>query len=413
MKLLTKNARNTFFILIIFNALMIVFFSQLTLYNFNSNIKHKVPRKSAQSLVQLTEDLQINPQTKWQEILNKSRSQWLKLTLSEKPTYKKNALLKLSPSVLNDLVKSNKKIEMSIFIKENSWLNVKVISPFPTQEALLFSLALMLILVFLLVNLWIVKTLNQPIQNLKQSLNEDNTQEVWLPIPVTGNSDQKHIIKKINALQNKVSKLLANHTKMVSAISHDLRTPLTRLKLRSEYLVDNTHYEKITNDINEMEFMIKEALDYFQEMNHKEKHQKFDLVAMLNSLYEDTLEVNQNIKFTTNIDKLVYVGAVNLLKRALNNIINNALYYGNKAEIKLNQNKKNIEITITDDGPGISNTDLDSVFTAFYRGESSRSRSTGGAGLGLTIAKEIIEKHKGTIVLINGLEGGLIVKVII
>ena len=128
---------------------------------------------------------------------------------------------------------------------------------------------------------------------------------------------------------------------------------------------------------------------------------------MLNSIQEDALELHDGIVFKTDLNKLVYMGAVNLLKRAFNNIINNAIYYGGSATIQLTADSNNVEITITDAGPGLSKTDMEEVFTPFYRGESSRSRTTGGTGLGLTIAKEIIQMHQGSITLTNPVDGGL------
>ncbi|VEB32465.1 sensor histidine kinase [Legionella cherrii] len=198
---------------------------------------------------------------------------------------------------------------------------------------------------------------------------------------------------------------------MVTAISHDLRTPLTRLKLRAEYLVDDPNYNKIMADINEMELMIRETLDYFRDVNVEEKPQLFDLVALLSSLKDDAVEMNYDVRFISECSKLVYYGTVNLLKRAFNNLINNAVHYGYKAVIHLNCLQNKLEITITDQGPGLPEADLEHVFLPFYRGENSRSRSTGGTGLGLTIAREIIQMHQGDITLTNNLQGGL--KVII
>lgn len=202
-----------------------------------------------------------------------------------------------------------------------------------------------------------------------------------------------------------MNKLLANRTRVVTAISHDLRTPLTRLKLRAEYLENDPNYSKILADINEMELMIRETLDYFRDINIEEKPQLFDLVALISSLSEDAIELNYDVSFISDKPKLVYYGTVNLLKRAFNNLINNAVHYGYKAMIALSCSENKIEITITDQGPGLAESDLEQVFLPFYRGESSRSRSTGGTGLGLTIAREIIQMHQGDITLTNNIQG--------
>lgn len=123
--------------------------------------------------------------------------------------------------------------------------------------------------------------------------------------------------------------VLSNRTKVVTAISHHLRTPLTRLKLRMENLQDEVIYTKLMNDINEMELMIRDTLSYFQDVHSTEQSQPFDLVSLLHFIKEDMQEIGAKITFFTKCDKLVYTGEVNLLKRALVNIVSNAIYYAN------------------------------------------------------------------------------------
>ncbi|KTC83917.1 sensor histidine kinase [Legionella cincinnatiensis] len=410
MSQLTKTAKKTFIGLILGNLLIIFSFMQLGKYYYE-NIRSPLPPKAVRSLVHLVTLLQKNPQSLWPVILRNQSTSWAEITLSPKPLFNKNALLTLKTPILFNLIKQTNKLEFSAFIKENTWLNIRVISPFPRETNSIISLFLILIGILFFINYWAVRTLNQPIHTLIQSLHYSEHQENWLPIPVTGNQDQRAIFKKINDLQEKVNKLLANRTRVVTAISHDLRTPLTRLKLRAEYLENDPNYSKIMADINEMELMIRETLDYFRDINVEEKPQLFDLVALISSLKEDATELNYDVSFMSDNPKLVYYGTVNLLKRAFNNLINNAVHYGYKAMIHLSCLENKIEITITDQGPGLAESDLEQVFLPFYRSESSRSRSTGGTGLGLTIAREIIQMHQGDITLTNNIQGGL--KVII
>ncbi|MBI2786916.1 MAG: HAMP domain-containing histidine kinase [Legionella longbeachae] len=410
MSQLTTTAKKTLLGLILANLLILFAIMQLEKYYYE-NIRSPLPPKAAHSLIHLVTFLQKNPQSIWPMVLRNQSPSWAKITLSPQPLYEKNALLNLRAPVLFNLIKQNKKMEFSVFIKENSWLNIKVLYPTSRHMHSVISLFFILLGALLFLNYWAVKTLNQPIQTLIQSLNYSEHQENWLAIPLTGNQDQKTIFKKINDLQEKVNKLLENRTRVVTAISHDLRTPLTRLKLRAEYLADNPNYSKIMADINEMELMIRETLDYFKDMNLEEKPQRFDLVALLSSLREDAIELNYDVTFTSENPKLVYYGTVNLLKRAFNNLINNAIHYGYKANIHLHCLPNQIEIIITDQGPGLAEAEMEQVFLPFYRSEHSRSRSTGGTGLGLTIAREIIQMHHGDITLANHFQGGL--KVII
>lgn len=406
MNQLTNTAKKTLIGLALGNLLIIFALTQLGQYYYARNHSF-IPANTVRSLTRLVNQLQKQPQTNWPALLQSSNLHGSEITLSPAPVYRQNALLTLQAPMIFNLMKQHKKLEFSVFIQENNWLNVSMFSPYPHRAHFVISIFLILLASLLFINYWAVKTLNQPIQTLIQSLNYNEHQENWLPIPITGNPDQKTIFKKINELQEKVNKLLANRTRVVTAISHDLRTPLTRLKLRAEYLIENPLYPKIMADINEMELMIRDTLDYFRDINHEEKPQRFDLVALLSSLKEDALELNYEVSFSSDSPKLVYYGSVNLLKRAFSNLLNNAIHYGVKAAIHLQYLPKTIEITISDQGPGLSSSDLEQVFLPFYRGENSRSRSTGGTGLGLTIAQEILQMHQGTIVLTNLMEGGL------
>ncbi len=410
MNRLTMTAKKTYVGLVLGNLAIIFSIMLLGQYFYYVNSKPIVPPNTIHTLAKYVHLMKVKPEENGPKILRRQHLPWTKMTLSATPAYADNALLNLQPAIIFDLLKQHKKLQVSIFINEGSWINISMVPPIPNQGMIrltLLSMLLMLLAALVLLNYWAVKTLNQPIQMLIQSLKYTEDQESWLPIPVTGNSDQKAIFEKINLLQEKVSTLLYNRTRVVTAISHDLRTPLTRLKLRAEYLVDNPGFEKFMQDINEMEMMIRETLDYFRDASREEKMQRFDLVAMLGSLSDDANELNVEVTFTSAVDKLIYPGFVNLLKRAFSNIINNAVYYGQHAAIHLQKFSHQIEITIADSGPGLEEHDLEQVFTPFYRGNNACSRATGGTGLGLTIAREIIQKHHGFITLKNRTQGGL------
>lgn len=416
MSKLTRTAKKTYAGLVFGNLLIIFAIMLLGQYFYYVNLKPIVPANTVHSLVKVVHVLKNRPEMNWPRIIQRQNVPWTKMTLSETALYPDNTLLNLQQHIIMDLLKQDKKFEASVFIKEGTWLNISMLPPLPNLFGLyltLITLFLILLIVLCLLSYWAVKTLNQPIETLIQSLQYSESQESWLPIPVTGNSDQKIIFEKINYLQEKVNKLLNNRTRVVTAISHDLRTPLTRLKLRAEYFADNPVFEKFMEDINEMEVMIRETLDYFRDVNSEEKMQRFDLIAMLSSITDDAVELDFEVTFESDLDKLIFVGCVSLLKRAFTNLINNAIYYGKSAAIHLQQKPQQIEISITDKGPGIQLSDQEQVFLPFYRGESSRSRATGGAGLGLTIAREIIQKHGGNITLTNSMQGGLQVLVIL
>jgi len=407
---LTSTAKTTYIRLMIGNF-MIIFSVYLLSHFFGyMNAKPLISPAIVHSTVKWVRVIKEKTPSTWPGLLSKKSIPWTKMTLSDTPLYQNNALLNLQPMIIFDLLKQHHKLQVSVFMKEGVWLNITMLPPAPNQLGVWLTeiaLILLLLAMVLVINYWAVNTLNLPIQMLIQSLTYSRDHDQWLPIPVTGNPDQKLIFKKINELQEKVHQLLQNRMRIIAAISHDLRTPLTRLKLRTEYLEDSPHYDKIINDINEMEHMIRDTLDYFRDVNQEEAPQRFDLISLLNSLCEDASDLNQNVQLNTSIEKLVMVGHVNLLKRALSNVINNAVVYGHQATIYCEQGAEHVEISIQDQGAGLDPAELEHVLMPFYRTDFSRSRQTGGTGLGLTIAKDIVEKHQGTIRLMNRPEGGL------
>ena len=191
---------------------------------------------------------------------------------------------------------------------------------------------------------------------------------------------------------------------MLSGISHDLRTPLTRMKLQTAFIKDPEISSKLDDDIKEMEKMLNEYLQ-FTSSNHSEKSEIFDLSEMLSELifkYE-----NKNI--TQNITQKIYLnGRKNLLQRCFNNIIDNAIKYGQKINVELSKKGKNLFIVIEDDGPGIPPEEYKNVFKPFYKINKGRSESKSSVGLGLAIASDITRSHGGYIRLnkssLNGLE---------
>lgn len=404
MMALTDNAKKTFLSLVIGNLLLIFSVIGLLQYLDYVNRKPMLAPSVVHSLVQYVHQFKDTPTSKWAMLLKKYPSPWSTITYTETPAYPDNALLNLRSMNVYDALKHQKKVEVSVFIKEGVWLNITLIPPMPSFWGvwiMIASFLLLLLGILLLIHYLAVRNLNQPILTLSHSLQYAEEQGEWLPLPEIGNADQKKIFHQINLLQEKVRQLLQNRMRVLSAISHDLRTPLTRLKLRTEYLEGNPHFEKMMQDIQDMEGMIRDTLDYFKENYQEEVMQRFDLVALVRTLAEDAAEIGLPVVFHTTEENFICQGYVNLLKRALNNVINNAIHYGHRAHIFLSLVNNGVHICIEDEGPGIAEEQMHQVFTPFYRVEHSRSRKTGGTGLGLTITKEIIEKHRGTITLEN------------
>jgi signal transduction histidine kinase len=193
---------------------------------------------------------------------------------------------------------------------------------------------------------------------------------------------------------------------VLAAMSHDLKTPITRLRLRSELLADPQLRAKFTGDLEEMESMVGATLDFLRGMENGEPAHPVDTMALLESLQADMTEMGGQVRIEGNA-LAPYPGKPQSLKRCLANLLENAIKYGKSARVIVGDDSARLEIRIQDEGPGLPQAELEKVFEPFYRVEGSRSRETGGTGLGLTIARSVAEAHGGTLVLRNRLEGGL------
>ena len=189
-------------------------------------------------------------------------------------------------------------------------------------------------------------------------------------------------------------------------MSHDLKTPLTRLRLRAELLEDGELKHKIAQDLEEMESLVHATLNFMRGAESTEKAQPLEVMALLESLQADAEAVNGQVAVKGSAGS-PYLGRPQALKRCLGNLIDNALKYGKSATIHVQDGKERLLIRIQDQGPGIPEAELERVFEPFYRIEGSRGRDTGGTGLGLCIARNIAQLHGGTLTLGNLKEGGL------
>tara|TARA_B100000214_G_scaffold357924_1_gene318001 strand:+ start:28 stop:624 length:597 start_codon:yes stop_codon:yes gene_type:complete len=194
---------------------------------------------------------------------------------------------------------------------------------------------------------------------------------------------------------------------MLSGISHDLRTPLTRMKLQTAFIKDKELSLKLTEDINEMEKMLNEYLQ-FTSLSYKEKDELFNISLLI----EEIIEKYDNKNISKNLTPRVYFnGRKNLIKRCINNLIDNSIKYANKVNIEISKKNTNLFIKIEDDGPGIPENEYDNVFKPFYKIDKSRADSKSSVGLGLSISSDIIRSHGGNIKLEKSSLNGLGVKI--
>tara|TARA_B100001029_G_C15036361_1_gene440401 strand:- start:1081 stop:1677 length:597 start_codon:yes stop_codon:yes gene_type:complete len=194
---------------------------------------------------------------------------------------------------------------------------------------------------------------------------------------------------------------------MLSGISHDLRTPLTRMKLQLAFIKDENIAKKLSDDVVEMEKMLNEYLQ-FASSSFSEKTEKFNI----SSLIDKIIKKYENKKINTQFSNDIYMtGRKNLITRCINNLIDNAIKYANNIDIQMIKSSENIFITIDDDGPGISEKEYENVFKPFYKINKSRGDSKSSVGLGLSIASDIVRSHGGNIALGKSPKNGLRIKI--
>jgi signal transduction histidine kinase len=270
---------------------------------------------------------------------------------------------------------------------------------------LLLSLAVLLAAV-IAVTLFAVRWVTRPLKTLAeaaQSLGEDIHR---LPLDEGGPLEVSRAARAFNTMQQKLVKFISDRTRIFTAMSHDLKTPITRLRLRAELLDDAELRAKFVTDLQEMEAMVSAALDFMRGVDQHETAQPVDVMALLESLQADAREVGSDVRIE-GAAQAPYRGHAQTLKRCVGNLIDNAVKYGQRATIVVADSPAELSISVRDEGPGIPAPELERVFEPFHRLEASRNRATGGSGLGLTIARNIAHAHGGELILRNRPAGGL------
>jgi signal transduction histidine kinase len=207
-------------------------------------------------------------------------------------------------------------------------------------------------------------------------------------------------------MQRRLASFINERTRMLTALSHDLKTPLTRMRLRTELLDDDEARIRFEADLREMETMVAQTLDFMRGLGGHEARAAVDANALLLALQADQQAMGRNVVIEGQA-LLPFVGVPSLLRRALGNLIDNAVLYGGGATVRVEDTAGQLTLHVLDTGPGLPEADLERVFEPFFRLEASRNRATGGTGLGLGIVRSIARLHGGDISLRNRAAGGL------
>ncbi len=256
-----------------------------------------------------------------------------------------------------------------------------------------------------IVSVLLVRWLIGPLRRLAQAADRIGRGRIVV-VPHDGPEEVRRLAQALDAMQTRITKLVNDRTQALAAVSHDLRTPITRMRLRAGFLDDAETQARMESDLDEMEGMIAATLAYLQGGEESEAQQLTDVGVLLSTLCNAAADAGGSVAFDgpAHLDTLCRPVA---LRRAVSNLIGNAMSYGGLARVTLTTDRGGLRIVIDDDGPGIPECEMERVFESFYRIEASRNRGSGGVGLGLTIARQAIAEQPGSLTLANKSPSGL------
>jgi signal transduction histidine kinase len=304
---------------------------------------------------------------------------------------------------------------VSLRLADGSWLNFA--APVEAPESfwsVRFALSLLVMLAAVgALSALVVHHLTKPLATFARAAERLGVDVRAPRLPESGPAEVRQATRAFNEMQQRIRRFVDDRTQMVAAISHDLGTPITRLRLRAELVEDEEQRKKMLADLDDMEKMVFSALSFARDEAAGEPRAMVDLRTLLQRVCDEAADAGQPIELTACDDAVPYGCRPVALRRALRNLIENAVKYGQRARVSLHGTEASILVRIDDDGPGIPMDLQDEVFKPFRRLEASRSRETGGTGLGLTVARTIVRAHGGDVTLRNRNAGGLRVEVIL
>ncbi len=262
-------------------------------------------------------------------------------------------------------------------------------------------------LIMVIISLIFLKNQTRPITALAKAAEKFGRGEEIDEFKPSGASEIRQAGFEFDKMRKRILRHLNQRSEMLSGISHDLRTPLTRMKLQTEFIQDKEISKKLAENIDEMEKMLNEYLQ-FTSSSYLEKDETFDISLLIEEIINKYNNKNISKKL---LSRIYFSGRKNLIKRCINNLIDNSLKYGNKVNVELSKNNSNIFIKVEDDGPGVPKQEYENIFKPFYKIDKGRADSKSSVGLGLSIASDIIRSHGGNIKLEKSSLNGLGVKI--
>lgn len=299
---------------------------------------------------------------------------------------------------LDDMNGMGSGMGLAVRLENGTWLNTVFSKPIANavwtqQSAISFIITA---LVLSTIGVFVARRIARPVRQLAVAAEALGRGEAVPPLPERGPDDIRQMTEAFNLMQARLQRFVEDRTRMLAAIGHDLRTPITTLRLRAEFVSDPELQERMLATLDEMQTMTEATLAFAREEATLEQTRSVDLSALVGSLCDDLTNLGLDVSFTQ-ADRMPYRCRPDSLRRAIRNLVENAVQYGERARVSLEKRSHDLVITIEDDGPGIPEAAFEQVFVPFFRLENSRNRETGGVGLGLSIARAITRHHGGDI----------------
>jgi hypothetical protein len=311
----------------------------------------------------------------------------------------------------------DRRLLIGMRLSDGNWLTLRAAVPPPrpsTSVIFVASFTMMTVAAALLV-LWAVRRLTQPVVALAEAAEALGRDVNAPPLPEGGPTEIAIAAAAFNTMAERIKRFVRDRTFLITAIGHDLRTPITRMRLRAEFIEDELQRHKMLADLDELEAMVRATMEFGRDVTSGEVIARFDLAALSRTVLEEIgdacPEASEKLSYQ-GPDGLVVDARPRAMKRALNNLVSNAVSYAGNARIVLaaprpTSRGRVVTLLVEDDGPGIPSEELEQIFLPFRRLEESRSRETGGVGLGLSIARNILRAHGGDVTLGNHPGGGV------
>jgi signal transduction histidine kinase len=290
---------------------------------------------------------------------------------------------------------------------DGAWVTVKTENHGPPNIVefglwrLFFYLPVLVALIAVL-TIWATRRVTAPLRAFADAAERLGNERSAPPLAEEGPAEIRRAARSFNKMQDQVTRFVEDRTRMLAAISHDMRTPITRLRLRVETVVDDeADQQKMLQDLDRMDAMVASALSFLRHGTRDEPVELVDLASLLQSVCDDFSDTGRDARYA-GVDSLSLRCRPDMMTRAMTNLVDNAVKFAGKAIVDLRRDDRgNAVVHVDDDGPGIGEEEKARAFDPFYRADRARSVETGGVGLGLSIAKAIVETHRGTITLLD------------